>query len=243
MRPAVLRRRRRRLAEQGCVHVGVIGDFDGSRDLDAMLAEGYRVEASGWKGRQGTAIDSDPATRAFYSAVAAWAAERGWLRLAYLRLDDRAIAFELLLQDTFAAYSVKTGYDEAHRTASPSTLLTHHTLEAVVASAAQTFEWLGHDEPYKMAFSDGVRERLSITWFAPTILGRLDHLLMSVLHPIALRAWQAIRERLPETTFGRLQTIRQRSGAARRDDAAMDEAEILARHRADAGACGAEQGP
>ena len=38
----------------------------------------------------------------FYRRVAAWAAERDWLRLAFLRLDGRPLAFDLALETAFA---------------------------------------------------------------------------------------------------------------------------------------------
>src|SRR5207247_10269646 len=64
---------------------------DGSERLDELLEEGFRVEASGWKSRAGTAIASRPDTRRFYTDVARWASDRGWLRLAFLRLGGRAL--------------------------------------------------------------------------------------------------------------------------------------------------------
>ena len=41
------------------------------RDLEAELTEGLRIEASGWKGEGGTAIDSSPDTQLFYRKMAA----------------------------------------------------------------------------------------------------------------------------------------------------------------------------
>ena len=49
-------------------------------DLDELLDEGFRVEGSGWKQRQGTAVADNPHIGRFYRKFAAWAAERGWLR-------------------------------------------------------------------------------------------------------------------------------------------------------------------
>src|SRR5207253_4308850 len=79
-----IRRRRRRLEEQGETRFDV---EDGSERLDSLLDEWLQVEASGWKGRTGTAVASDPGTLEFYRAIARWAAGRGSLRLAFLRLD------------------------------------------------------------------------------------------------------------------------------------------------------------
>ncbi|HKP88939.1 MAG TPA: GNAT family N-acetyltransferase, partial [Thermoleophilaceae bacterium] len=39
------------------------------------------------------------------------AAEQGWLRLAFLRLDGRAIAFDMCLEHGGAFYVLKGGFD------------------------------------------------------------------------------------------------------------------------------------
>src|SRR4051812_44187695 len=51
-------------------------------DLEAQLDRGFAVEASGWKGREGTAIVSTPQTAAFYRAVAHAFHATGELRLS-----------------------------------------------------------------------------------------------------------------------------------------------------------------
>jgi hypothetical protein len=62
------------------------------------LEEGFRVEGSGWKGVYGTSISSHPATRRFFTEVAYWASKCGWLRLAFLCLNDRALDFGYALE-------------------------------------------------------------------------------------------------------------------------------------------------
>jgi glucose/arabinose dehydrogenase len=42
-----------------------------------LLAEGFRVEASGWKGAAGSAIIAHRNTHQFYREVASWGAEQG----------------------------------------------------------------------------------------------------------------------------------------------------------------------
>ena len=54
-----LRRRRRRLAEQGEVKYTLADAKDGSA-VDAALADLYEIEAGGWKGQDGTAIAQRP---------------------------------------------------------------------------------------------------------------------------------------------------------------------------------------
>jgi CelD/BcsL family acetyltransferase involved in cellulose biosynthesis len=163
-----LRRVRRRLGELGDVGFDVI---DAPGRLGALLRDGFRLEASGWKAGRGTAILSSDVTRRFYTDVAAWAADAGALRLAFLRVDGRAIAFALGLRDASASYLLKGGYDPAFRRYAPARLLCRHLLAHAAAEGAARFEFLGADEPWKLEWTRECHERLLVRIYAPTLLG------------------------------------------------------------------------
>lgn len=152
-----LRRRRRRLEERGTLSFEVTG---GRERMGPLLAEAFRLEAAGWKGRQGTAMASDPAVRRFYADVARWAADRGWLRIAFLRLDGRPIAFSLSLSEGRDHYLLKTAYDEELRSLGPGMLQVAEMIRDAVASGVRTCHFLGTDEPWKTEWADGSAERV-----------------------------------------------------------------------------------
>ena len=125
-RRADLRRRSRRLEEEvGEVECSAHTAAEGLRPL---LAEGFAVEASGWKGERGTAISADPAVRGFYEDVAAWAADAGLLSLWFLRAGGRAVAFAFCIRDAEAHYVLKIGFDPAYSRYAPGMLLTRAML-------------------------------------------------------------------------------------------------------------------
>ena len=148
-------RRLRRLMEEGGVAVAI---SDGSHGLSTLLEEGFLVERQSWKGASGTAIASDPATRGFYSDVARWAAGRGWLRLAFLRLDGRPIAFQLDLEAGRSYRSLKIGYDPSFARFSPGKVLTYSMVCRAMARGHASYELLGTNEPWKDRWADGLRE-------------------------------------------------------------------------------------
>jgi CelD/BcsL family acetyltransferase involved in cellulose biosynthesis len=203
-RRSQLRRYARRLDDEGKV---TLETHDGADDLDALLAEGFAVEAAGWKGAQGTAMRSDATTRRFYTDVARWAAARGDLCLDFLRLDDRPIAFQYRLVHGDTVWYLKAGYDEEHGRWSPSTRLLTATLrEAVEDPATTRFEWLGGTERYKLEWSDGLHTRRSTTWYGPTFRGRAAR----VTRTAGRRAKGVIRDGLPESAVERLKDARRR---------------------------------
>jgi CelD/BcsL family acetyltransferase involved in cellulose biosynthesis len=177
-------RRRRRLENEGTVEFTV---EDGRERLDELLAEGWPVEGSGWKRESGTAIDSQPETLAFYTEIARWAAARGILRLAFLRLDGRAIAFELALEDNGVYAILKGGFDVELRKFGPGGLITHDELQRAFELGLRRYEFLGTDEPYKTVWTPAVHERRVLQAFAPTPLGLAERAAYTYGRPLAKR--------------------------------------------------------
>ncbi len=186
-RVADIRRRRRRLEEKGEL---VFRVSDGRERLQEDLAAGFAIEGSGWKQR--TAIASHPSTERFYTRVARWAAQRGWLRLAFLELDGRPLAFAFLLQTGAAAFQLKGGYDPQHRTLAPGILLRHELLARAFADGLRRFEFLGAEDPDKLIWTSTVRERMLIQAFPRSPLGAAAFVANAYGRPLARRARAAL---------------------------------------------------
>jgi CelD/BcsL family acetyltransferase involved in cellulose biosynthesis len=189
-----LRRNLRRLEELGRVEFEVA---DAPDDLDTLLGEGFRLESSGWKAARGTAILSSPVTRRFYTEVAHWGRRTGALRLGFLRLDGKAIAFALGLRDSSAFYLLKGGYDPACRRFGPAKNLFRHLMARSAAEGAERFEFLGAAEPWKLEWTDRCHERLLVRTYAPTPLGNAECAAETVYlrfgKPLARRALARVR--------------------------------------------------
>jgi len=177
-------RRRRRLGEEGQVEFSV---EDGRERLDELLAEGLPVEASGWKRESGTAIDSRPDTLAFYTEIARWAAGRGNLRLAFLRLDGRPIAFELALEENGVYAILKGGFDVELRRFGPGGLITYEQLHRAFELGLDRYEFLGTDEAYKTVWTPTAHERRVLQAFAPTPGGLAEKAAFAYGRPVAKR--------------------------------------------------------
>jgi CelD/BcsL family acetyltransferase involved in cellulose biosynthesis len=145
---------------------------DGSERLDELLEEGFAIEGSGWKSESGTAINSSPAERRFYTRVAQWAARSGWLRLAFLRLDGRPIAFDLCLDSGGAFYALKGGFDTEFRRLGPGVVLTHESIARAFADPGlRSYEFLGTTDEYKLAWTEKTRPRMRVQAFSRSPLG------------------------------------------------------------------------
>lgn len=88
-------------------------------DAPQLAAEFLDLEASGWKGRDGTALASSSCTRQFYLDLIAESAKSGKARFLTLRLDGQPIAMLSDIQSNRTVYSYKTAYDESFAQFSP----------------------------------------------------------------------------------------------------------------------------
>ena len=179
-----IRRRRRLLEGAGRLSLQIV---DGSERLTEFLEEGFGVEAAGWKGEAGSAIISRPQTRQFYSEVARSAAARGALRLAFLRLDGRPLAFDYSLEEGNVHYLVKTGYDPAYRSLGPGLILRYEMLARAFATGMASYEFLGTDQPWKLEWADKFRELVLLRTFGPSPSGFLEWAAFAYGRPLAKR--------------------------------------------------------
>jgi CelD/BcsL family acetyltransferase involved in cellulose biosynthesis len=162
-----LRRRRRRLEEEGEVALEI---HDGSTRLAELLDEGFAVEASGWKGADGTAIIAE-GTEPLYRQAAEWAASAGTLRLGFLRLNGHAIAFDYCFESGGRHYLVKTGYRPGYSAYAPGKLLRAFMIERAFAEGIAVYDFAGDDDPWKLEWTDTARTTVTITAFARSVRG------------------------------------------------------------------------
>lgn len=124
----------RRLAEAGAFAVEhVQGNAATAPEvLDAFLA----LEAKGWKGAEGTALNLIPTRQAFARAAFLGAAPSGRL-FEVLRLDGKPIAININLIGSGTAFSIKTAYDPDFAHLSPGRFLDGEAI--ALATSGGTF--------------------------------------------------------------------------------------------------------
>ena len=104
---------------------------------EAMLAQGWplllEIEASGWKGRAGTAIGSDEGLQRFYRAAARGLGATGHCSIGVLWFGDRPAAAGLLLVGGRTVYGHKVGYREEWAAMGPGHLLVRELVQRACA--------------------------------------------------------------------------------------------------------------
>jgi CelD/BcsL family acetyltransferase involved in cellulose biosynthesis len=131
-----LRQHRRRLSEKGTLTSSIVTELEAVR---CALEEFLAMEASGWKGRNGTAILSEPADAAFMRRAMNALAEHGGAAIHSIYLDGKPVSMQLVARSGPAAFTWKTAYDEAYYDVSPGMLLLEDYTGAFLADQSIEF--------------------------------------------------------------------------------------------------------
>lgn len=123
-----LRRLQKRLAELGAVETRLLTE---PQALPEWCDDFLALEASGWKGREGTALGCRPADAAFFRAACDAALAGGRLHMLRIDLDGRAIAMLVNFRHREGAFSFKIAFDEELGRFSPGVLIEIANLHAV----------------------------------------------------------------------------------------------------------------
>lgn len=135
-----LRRQRRRLAEHGEVSFRVART---PAEVAAAVETFLQIEASGWKGRRGTALASHAGDTAFIRRATAALAAHGACEIATLHVGTEVVAAGILPRHQDRAFFFKIGIDERFAKLSPGVQLTlditrHLCADPAIASADAT---------------------------------------------------------------------------------------------------------
>ncbi len=161
-------RRRRMLEREGQLTFRVAGEPATLEcDLDTFL----KLESSGWKGRDGTAIASQPSIERLYREFAAGAAEQGWLRLYLLELDGVAIAADYGCAFAGTGVFMKTGFDETYSQFSPGLVLRADVLRSSIEENLSAYDFLGQPDTYKTRWTSAQRPRLRVWAYRKEAIG------------------------------------------------------------------------
>ena len=115
-----LRRRHKRLSEQGRVEFVAL---EPGADAEAWIDNFLRLEASGWKGQEGSAFSSNDSARRFFVKAMIGAFNRSRLMMIGIELDGRPVALKCNLIAAPGSFAFKIAYDEEYARFSPGVLL------------------------------------------------------------------------------------------------------------------------
>jgi len=182
-----LRNRLTRAKQVGEPGLEIIIDTAG---IQSALDDVWRLEASGWKDREGTSIGSAPAVQKFYTMLAERGADNGWLRLLFLTTGGKRIAVSYSAVHDDRLFLLKTGHDREFHTCSPFKLLTYFAAQDGYARGLREIDFLGDAEPWKQEWTAAARAHDWLFVFSHSRRARLLHSVKFQMAP-EIRKWRA----------------------------------------------------
>ena len=178
-----LRNRLSRAAQLGDPMLEVLADPSEIREASA---DAMRLENSGWKDSEGTAIKSDPSVTRFYTLLTDRAGDCRWMQLLFFSIGGRRIAASLAAVYENRLFLLKTGYDPEFAKCSPFKLLTYFAIHHAIDAHFDEFDFLGDAEPWKLEWTRQTRAHDWLFVFSGTPRARL-------LHPIKFQFVPALK--------------------------------------------------
>jgi CelD/BcsL family acetyltransferase involved in cellulose biosynthesis len=177
-----LRRAERHASRIGQVSYDVLSPTPS--EAGPLLDEAFRVEMTSWRGPSGSALALDSMRQPFYRRYAIAASEKGILRLAFMRIDGKAVGMQIAIECGERFWLLKIGHDEEYSKCSPGTLLMLQSVKCAAARRLRSYEFLGTAESWTKIWTETLRTCVALNAYPFRLTG------------VAASAWDAGRSAL-----------------------------------------------
>ena len=163
------RRARKKAEKEGKITVKIM--CPEYKDLSSHLEAAFTIEASGWKGRKGSAILKNERLQHFFETYAGLACKERKLRLCFLHIADDPVAMQIGVQYANRFWVLKIGYDEKWGKCSPGMQLAYETMRHAFDQGLESYEWLGTDEDWLHAWPVEIHDCTSVGFYPMVAAG------------------------------------------------------------------------
>ncbi len=165
-----LSRARRKAIKLGEVRSEIV-DVRSRDRVISRLQDAFRIEASGWKGANNTAIICNDPRREFFERLAASAMNEGTLRLVFLKVGGEDAAVQYAIEAANAYWLLNIGYNDDFRECSPGNLLLEETIKAAAKNGLARYNFLGKEEAWTRRWTSDVEDCVVLAAYRPNSLG------------------------------------------------------------------------
>ncbi|WP_234814962.1 GNAT family N-acetyltransferase [Noviherbaspirillum denitrificans] len=146
-------------------------------DVANALAEYGRLESTGWKGTEGTAVHPDNAQGRFYRKMLEAFCARGLGKIYRYRYNDRVAAMNLCIKGRNSIVVLKTAYDESIKDgSSPAFLLRQDELKQMFQERHfDSLEFYGKVMDWHRKWTDDMRTIYHVNCYRYAFLAQLHH--------------------------------------------------------------------
>ncbi|WP_020655379.1 GNAT family N-acetyltransferase [Massilia niastensis] len=151
------------------------------QDMAQAIQDYGRLESSGWKGSEGTAVDAGNAQGRYYRAMLEALAARGAASVYRYFFGEQLVAMDLCVEDADSIVVLKTSYDESVPSSlSPTLLMREEACRRLFDEGRfKRLEFYGRVMEWHLRWTDEVRTMYHINYYRWPGLRRLRAMLAS----------------------------------------------------------------
>ena len=138
-----------------------------------VLHDAFKMEDSGWKGKNRSSILKNEQVTDFYRSLALSMNEKGYFEMLFLKFSGDRVAFDYCLKYKGIYSMVKIGYDEKYKDYSPGMILRKHVLREFFEKGYEKYDFLGGSDEYKLKFTKAIDQLYSVYLFNKSLKGKL----------------------------------------------------------------------
>jgi CelD/BcsL family acetyltransferase involved in cellulose biosynthesis len=159
-------------------------------DVRPALADYARLEASGWKAKDATAVQLENPQGRFYTELLERACEKGIGRIYRYTLNDEPAAMDLCIEDGDSLIILKTAYNESHARLSPASLMREEQCRQLFSEGSmRRIEFYGPLMDWHTRWTEEVRTMYHINYYR--------YPLLATIHKIARERFAERRTEMP----------------------------------------------
>jgi CelD/BcsL family acetyltransferase involved in cellulose biosynthesis len=172
-----LKKQRARLEREGVATRMVVDRLPAQ--MAQAVADYGRLETTGWKGSEGTAVSGENAQGRYYRAMLEGMAARGAASVYRYYFGEQLVAMDLCVEDEDSIVVLKTAYDESvPSNLSPTLLMREEACRSLFdAGRFKRLEFYGRVMEWHTRWTEEVRTMYHVNYYRWPGIGRLHTLL------------------------------------------------------------------
>ena len=131
--------------------------FSKPAECSELLNDMKVIESNSWKKDAGVSIFQRDHERRYHAALLPFLAGQNGMFANVLYKDGKPIAYNLCCVQSGWVGQLKTSFDTAHSELSPGSIVIDHAIHRAIELGANEFDFLGDQDPHKMAWTKDVR--------------------------------------------------------------------------------------
>lgn len=180
-----IRNKLNRAGKQDGLVIEKIPVTDGSAPA---LSEMISISQNSWKQKAGTDLSAKEEVVNFYKRICDVWGPRGFIHVWFLRVYEKAVAFEFHIEYENTIYPIRADYDENYRDISPGSILEYEIIKSIfLEKKISEYNSCGHTYDYLLNWTDQVRDYRNIEIFKKSLK-------MILLHKVEYQVLVSLRK-------------------------------------------------